>query len=184
MNERYPFIMLFATPEALATLVAPWAKFYSHSKAASIVVTYLHVAPIVIGGGFGIFLDRATLRVGDDWDARDRHLAELHAVHAFVIGALGVSLASGIALLAADLDTFLGSWVFWVKMGLIGVLLANGLVMTGIERALERIRTQGASDRSVNQSATLWTRLRIIAVSSLILWLTITFAGVVLANVS
>jgi uncharacterized membrane protein len=177
--------MLFATPEALAHLAAPWAKFYSHSKPAATVVTFLHIAPIVIGGGFGIFLDRATLRVDRaDLASGERHLAELHAVHPFVIGALVVSFTSGVALLAADLDTFLGSWVFWLKMALVVLLLANGGYMTALEGALRRATSEPASDAGVIRSAELWWRLRLVAVASLILWLTITFAGVVLANIA
>jgi hypothetical protein len=50
--------MSFTTPDALANLVAPWARFYSHSKLAATVVTFLHIAPIVVGGGIAIALRR------------------------------------------------------------------------------------------------------------------------------
>ena len=162
---------MFATPEALAHLAAPWGKFYSHSKVASTIITFLHIAPIVVGGGLGIALDRTTLRLRhEEPGARERYLVELGAAHRIVLGALAISFLSGLALLGADLDTFLGSWVFWAKMGLIILLLANGAWMTRIEAAL-RGRLSGEAP---------WKRLRVIAITSLTLWLTITFAGVVL----
>jgi hypothetical protein len=166
--------MLIAPPEALAKLVAPWASFYSHSKIAATIVTFLHIAPIVVGGGLAISLDRSTLRVSHDAaDARARHLTELGSVHRFVIVALVVSFLSGIALLAADLETFLGSWIFWVKLGLIAALLVNGGIMTRVERSLS-----GPAGGREDQ----WRRLRVLAITSLVLWLTTTFAGVALVN--
>jgi len=65
--------------------------------------------------------------------------------------------------------------VFWLKMGLIVALLGNGAVMTRVERTLA-----GASGGSADQ----WRRLRGIALTSLVLWLAITFAGVVLTNIA
>jgi hypothetical protein len=166
--------MMFTTPEGLANLVAPWAHFYSHSKPASTVVTFLHIAPLVVGGGLAISLDRAALRLRhEEPGASAHHLRELGASHRVVISALAISLVSGVALLAADLDTFLPSWVFWVKMALVAALLANGGLMTRVERAL------GAPGGGTPDQ---WRRLRSIAVTSLVLWLAITFAGVALTN--
>lgn len=168
--------MIFTTPDALANFVEPWSKFYSHSKTANTIVTFLHIAPIVVGGGIAIALDRASLRLRlDDAAARQRHLAELGSVHPIVISALVISLLSGLAMLAADLDTFLPSWVFWLKMALVVALLANGAVMTRVERAL------AAAGDGPSQH---WGRLRGIAITSLTLWLAITLAGVVLTNIA
>ena len=167
--------MIFTTPDALANLVAPWAKFYSHSKTAATIVTFLHIAPIVVGGGVAIALDRASLRLAhDEPGARERHLRELASVHPLVLLALTVSFLSGIALLTADLDTFLPSWVFWLKMALVVTLLANGAMMARLEKALAA-PSGGTADQ--------WRRLRGIAITSLTLWLAITFAGVVLTNI-
>ena len=164
------------TPDVLVRLVQPWSDFYGHSKTASTIVTFLHIAPIVVGGGIAIALDRATLRLDvEDGPARERHLRELGLVHPIVLSSLALLLLSGLAMLAADLDTFLGSWVFWLKMALIVALLANGARMTRLERALA-----GAAGTAGDQ----WRRLRGIAVTSVILWLAITLAGVVLTNVS
>jgi len=164
------------TPDVLVRLVQPWSDFYGHSKTASTIVTFLHIAPIVVGGGIAIALDRASLRVdSSDTQARERHLRELGSVHPIVLWSLVVLLLSGLAMLAADLDTFLGSWVFWLKMALIVALLANGARMTRLERTLA-----GAAGTAGDQ----WRPLRGIAITSVILWLAITLAGVVLTNVS
>jgi len=118
----------------------------------------------------------ASLRLRhDEPGARARHLAELGSVHPLVLSALTLSLLSGLALLAADLDTFLGSWVFWLKMALVAALLANGAVMTRLERTL------GAPGA---ESSDQWSRLRGIAITSLTLWLAITLAGVTLTNIA
>lgn len=170
--------MIFSTPEALTHFVDPWAKLYSHSKIVATIVTFLHVAPVVVGGGIAIANDRATLRLRhDEAGARSRHLGELASVHPWVIGALSFSLLSGLAMLAADLDTFLGSWVFWVKMGLISLLLVNGLMMTRAEGSL-RAAADGAGTEQH------WHRLRVAAITSVALWLVITLAGVALTNVA
>jgi uncharacterized membrane protein len=167
--------MIFTTPEALANLVAPWARFYSHSKTTATIVTFLHIAPLVVGGGVAIALDRASLRLRhDEPGARERHLLELGSVHGLVLSALTLSLLSGLALLAADLDTFLPSWVFWLKMALVVALLVNGASLTRLERRLAN-PSGGTADQ--------WRRLRGIAITSLTLWLAITFAGVALTNV-
>src|SRR3954463_1467140 len=166
--------MIYETPQALAHLVAPWAKYYSDSKTAETIVPFLHIAPLLVGGGLAIALDRASLRLPhDEPGARERHLVELGSVHTVVIGALVLSFVSGLLMLAADLDTFLPSWVFWVKMALLAALLANGAVMRGLERTLS-----ASGDGTEDQ----WHRLRGTAKASLVLWLAITLAGVMLTN--
>lgn len=167
--------MSFTTPDFLSRLADPWAHYYSHSKVAETVVTFLHVAPIVVGGGVAIALDRAALRLRwEDSEGRARHLTELGSTHSLVIGALVVSLLSGIAMLASDLDTFLPSWVFWVKMAMIVALLINGAAMQRLERALA---APGGGTRDQ------WGRLRGIAITSVTLWLATTLAGVILTNI-
>ncbi|MDB4883071.1 MAG: hypothetical protein JWL95_1837 [Gemmatimonadetes bacterium] len=168
--------MIYETPQLLADFVAPWARFFSHSKTAATIVTFLHIAPIVVGGGVAISLDRVALRLRhDEPGARERFLAELGSVHRLVLSSLALSLLSGLALLASDLDTFLPSWVFWIKMGLIVALLANGAMMQRLERALA-----GSGGGTADQ----WARLRGTSIASLFLWLAITLAGVALTNVA
>lgn len=168
--------MLLAAPHALAAFVKPWAHLYGDSKPVATLVTFVHVASIVVGGGLALALDRATLRarLADD-DARRRHLAELSDAHRVVVAALSVSIVSGVALLASDLDTFLGSWVFWLKMALVALLLANGLRIRRLERVIAR------PDEDADR---LWQRLRAAALASVALWLIIILAGVALTNVA
>jgi uncharacterized membrane protein len=167
---------MLAPPQLIVDLAEPWAKLYSHSSVLATIVGFLHVAPIVVGGGLAIALDRSTLRLRhDEPGARARHLTELGTAHQVVLGALALSILSGLALLAADLETYWGSWIFWLKMGLVALLLANGALMNRTER---RLRGAGAA------TDLQWRRLRTIAITSLALWLTITLAGVALMNLA
>ena len=158
---------------ALARLAEPWNSLYSDSKAVASAVMFFHLVPLLIAGGAALTADRATLRAwrasGDD---RTRQLGELARTHAIVLVGLALSFVSGVLLFLSDVDEFLGSPVFWLKLGLVGLLLANGFVMTRTERALANGGDQGA----------LWGRLRTIAVLSLVLWIATTLVGVVLTN--
>jgi hypothetical protein len=72
-------------------------------------------------------------------------------------------------------ETFLRSWVFWLKLGMICVLLGNGYAMTRAEKALRE---------DAGEASPAWTRLRRTALASVALWYAITLAGVALANVA
>lgn len=172
--------MIIAPPELLVNLAAPWARLYGHSDVLPTVVTFLHVVPVVVGGGLAIALDRSTLRVRtDDSAAAARHLDELGAAHPVVLGALSLSFVSGLALLATDVEIYFGSWIFWVKLGFIMALLANGALLSRTERAMRATASQtGAA------TGAPWRRLRALAVTSIALWLTITLAGVALLNLA
>ena len=156
---------------ALARLAEPWTSLYSDSKVVSATVVFLHLVPLLLAGGAALTADRATLRasrgsVGD----RSRQLGELARVHAGVWGGLALSFASGVLLFLTDVDEFLDSPLFWLKLGLVGLLLLNGFMMNRTERALA-----GGGNET-----TLWARLRTISILSLILWIATTLAGVVL----
>jgi hypothetical protein len=84
---------------------------------------------------------------------------------------LALALGSGFLLFAADLEHYSDSAVFWVKMLLLGALLANGLLLKRTEEALNA----GQPD-----SPKLWGRLWKISASSLALWLAVILAGVLL----
>lgn len=158
---------------ALARLAEPWNGLYTDSKAVASAVLFFHLVPLLVAGGAALTMDRATLRVvRGNTDERARHLGELSRTHTLVLGGLALSFASGVLLFLSDVDEFLASPAFWVKLGLIGLLLLNGFMMSRTERALG----------SAREDTALWARLRTIAVLSLILWIATTLAGVVLTN--
>jgi uncharacterized membrane protein len=155
----------------LADWADPWSKLFSHSKAVSAGVLFLHLVPLVVAAGAAFAADRATLRAARGAVSdRTRQLQELAAIHRIVLGGLALSFISGVLLFLADVETFLGSIFLWVKLSLVFLLVINGLVMTRTERALARS----------GEDAVLWRRLRTLAYLSAILWLATTLAGVVL----
>jgi hypothetical protein len=167
---------MITPPAALIALLKPWADFYGDSKATETFVTALHIGGLLLAGGLAIATDRSTLRaLALPVTERTSHLRELAAVHRWVLAGLSIVLVSGVALATADLETFWASKVYWIKMGLVVVLLYNGFVMTRTEQLLAR----DSSDTSRG-----WLTLRRVAVSSLALWFAIAILGVVLVNYS
>jgi len=165
-----------ASGSALARLFEPWAHVYADSKLVATIVTFGHVASLLMAGGLAVATDRATLRALRLAAAeRGRHLEDLSGVHRLVVGGLTLSVITGVLLFASDVETFIGSWIFWVKMLMICVLLANGFAMTRAERALR----VDAADTSP-----AWRNLRRSALVSVGLWYAITLAGVALVNVA
>jgi hypothetical protein len=161
--------------DLLTRLAQPWASLYGDSRALQTTVTFLHVAGIFLGGGFAIATDRETfiaMRVAR-LSGQIRHLDRLHTVHRPVLLGLVIALGSGFLLFAADVETFIGSPVFWVKMALLALLLGNGYLLARTETTL---RT-GAPD-----SPALWKRLSYISAASMVLWLGLILAGVILMS--
>jgi hypothetical protein len=158
--------------EWLSTAAAPWGSLYANHAALRTAVVFAHVGGLVGAGGCAIAADRATLLALRRHEAERRHQVEaLAGTHRVVIAGLIFIIVSGVLLFAADVQTFLYSRVFWIKMTLILLLLVNGAVLT----AAERRANSGADDA--------WGRLRATSVASLALWFLITFAGVALTNV-
>ena len=168
-----PVPMLIAS--SLTQLVAPWAKLYSDSKLVSTGVTFAHIGGLLLGGGCAIAGDRMSLRFNSiDQTCQQNHLDELSALHRPVLVGLGITMLSGLLLLASDLKTFLPSIVFWSKMGLIILLLLNGLQL---QRAETAMRVRG------DRSERAWRRLRRVAKFSIALWFGVTLLGVALLSV-
>lgn len=163
-------------PEALDKLVKPWADFYSHNSAATAIVQFLHIGGLLLAGGLAISADRATLR-SRKWPAAERRhqMSELAATHKWVVTGLTIVVISGVAMLTADLDTFLPSWVYWLKMALVVFLLINGYRMTRFEALI-------AADAS--ETSPVWGSLNRVASVSIALWFVITLLGAILANIS
>jgi hypothetical protein len=169
----------------LAHTLAPWQSLYSNSKAVATTVTSVHLTALLFGGGFAVAADRATLRAGQpDRTAAQRVLAELHGVHRPVLVALTILFVSGVALAAADVETFAKSPAFLVKLGLVALLVLNGLALTRTERELRRLEPQSdAPDASSSaREVALWRRLRTTAWLSLALWAATVVSGTVLVN--
>jgi hypothetical protein len=164
--------------EPLYALLAPWQSLYADSVVVSTAVTTAHVLSLVVGGGLAIAADRSTLRIARR-PAADRlaHLEELRATHRPVLIALVALFASGVLIATADLETFVGSWVFWLKLGLVALLLANGVVLARAENALRR-----AGEQRLGATDLLWSRLRAASIASLTLWLVTAVVGEVLAS--
>ena len=154
-------------------LVAWWAHLYADSKALSSGVNFVHLAGILVAGGFAIVTDRASLALSPEGGTDVlRELERGRGVHAWVLGGLAVTAASGVLQLFSDLHTYLASVLFWTKMGLIALLLVNGWVRMRAEQGLE---AGGTSD---------WKRFRVTSVVSLVLWFTVLLAGVFLTTIS
>ena len=71
-------------------------------------------------------------------------MASLDASHRVVAPALAVVVATGLLMTASDTGTFLGSRLYWSKMGLVGLLLLNGLGLLAAERAFAGERRGGS----------------------------------------
>jgi hypothetical protein len=151
--------------------VHAWEALYSDSAVLRTVIGFVHIAGLVIGGGCAIAADRATLiayrrRAG----SRGVELSTIRAAHRVVIAGLVAVSLSGALLLAADTGTYLYSRVFWLKMGLVAMLLANGAAL--------RIFASRADEHGAG-----WRPLAYTSGLSLALWLLTTLAGAALPNV-
>lgn len=150
----------------------PWAELYADSSLVKAVVVFLHLGGMLAAGGFALAADRATLRLGRlTEDQRLVFIRELGELHRPVLIGLGVVMATGAAMLLADLETLLASWVFWVKMGAFALLLLNGLTLRGAERRC------GGGD-----GGPAWRSLRRAALRSAGLWFVVLFLGSMLAS--
>lgn len=149
-----------------------WASLYSNSAVLRTSVGFAHIVGLLAGGGAALVEDRAVLAASAPDDGlRRRRASDTHRAHRVVIAGLGLVIVSGVLLFAADYELFLRSRVFWLKMGLVGLLLVNGAILARAGRGVER------------GLAGAWPRLRVAAVCSLALWLLVTLLGAALPNV-
>jgi hypothetical protein len=161
---------------SLAQTFAPWQSLYADSKPVAAAVNAVHLIGLLFGGGLAVAADRTTLRAlrGSPSD-RTRALAELGSVHRPVLLALALLFVSGVGLAAADIETFATSPIFLMKLGIVMLLLVNGLVLALTEGALRR-------DPSEAERDSLWRRLRTTTYLSLTLWTGTVLMGTVLVN--
>ena len=160
--------------DALAAAVKPWHDWYAHSKATAAAVNWVHLSALLVGGGMAIASDRMVLRLGQAHaDDRRRTLSDFSSIHRPVLLALAVAAVSGVAQTLADVQTYLVSPTYWIKMGLIALLLLNAWALMRTAKALLLDPSPG------NRR---WKRLTGGAVASITLWLGTTLAGVLLTN--
>ena len=160
--------------DQISSWLQPWNHLFAHSKWVAGTVTGAHILFFMFGGGLAIAADRTTLRVDrSDSAARAEQIREIRAVHSPVLVSLVILLVTGVLLGASDVDTFLPSVWFWVKIALVVLLMINGSVLTLTERRLG----QGLTDAD-------WARLRTLAWMSIALWTATGIVGIVLSNIS
>ena len=175
-------MMIAGVIQTIEHMAKPWAALYSDSTAISSAVTFFHLGGLLFAGGLAISSDRATFRAFRlEPDARDRLLHDLANSHRWVLSGIAVIFASGILLVLSDVKTFAYSGIYWTKMGLVVLLLANGSVLQRTEQKLRAVRLLSDSAPNVQR---LWTRLRISAIASMVLWTSILLAGVILVESS
>ncbi|HEX4999371.1 MAG TPA: hypothetical protein VFY29_14180 [Terriglobia bacterium] len=147
-----------------------WASIYANHATLRAAIAFFHVGGLVIGGGSAIAADRLTLRLFRRPADRRTQWGVLHGTHRVVLGGLAAVVVSGILLFAADVESFLYSGVFWLKIGLFVALLINGAALVHAGNQVER-----GNDGS-------WNRLATSSALSVVLWLTTTLVGAALPN--
>jgi hypothetical protein len=159
----------------LSHLLESWSALYANHAALRTSIEFMHIGGLMAGGGCAIAADLATLTADRESPAaRTMHRQLVTRTHRIVLFGLAALSVSGVLLFAADVETFLYSKVFWLKMVLLACLLINGARMQLGERRVSRVE---------RDDARAWTRLRRSAAVSLCLWFLTTAAGAALPNI-
>lgn len=158
---------------ALRDLATTWGSFYSNHAAMRTTIAFAHVGGLVAAGGASMMADREILSTYRRRRERNGSavLRTVRKTHGLVLAGLAIVIASGVLLFAADLDAYLVSRLFWLKMALVVALMINGVVLTKAER-----RASSNPDHS-------WETLHWTAIASLSLWFLTTFIGTALPNI-
>lgn len=158
--------MLIEVPAA----VEAFGAWFNDAPGVPAGTTFVHLAGLLWSGGLAVSADRTMLRTPlADAPARAATLATVRATHRAVVTGLVAVGASGLAMAAADAETYLGSTLFWIKMALVATLAANGVVM---------LRTEARAAGDVRA----WARLRLTAGISLACWFVLVLLGVLLVE--
>jgi hypothetical protein len=153
------------------TLAESWSALYSSSATLRSLLAFVHIGGLVLAGGAAVSADVGTLRaLRSGGQTLLFEIERLHAAHRLVIVSLTLVVASGILLMLADLDAYLQSTAFWIKMILVVALLGNGGLLI---RAGRQTPAFGARER---------LRLRAVSIASLALWFGTTLLGAILPN--
>jgi uncharacterized membrane protein len=153
-------------------LIESWSSLYANHAALRTAIEFMHIGGLVVGGGCAITADIATIiAVREGPAARTTQLHLLKRTHGLVVLGLVALSISGVLLFAADVETYLYSRIFWIKIGLMVLLLANGALLLVGERQANRGEPRA------------WARLHYTATVSLVLWFLTTLAGAALPNI-
>jgi len=158
--------------ELISGGIESWASFFANHGVVRTLIGFMHVGGLLASGGCAVAADRATLlarRLGIA--ERRMQLGSLQGLHRIVIGGLALIVISGVLLWASDFDTYLYSKLFWTKMALFGLLLANGALLIRAERHAE------------GGSVQAWSWLILTSKASIALWFLTTLAGTGLLNI-
>ena len=156
----------------LSHLIESWVSLYANHAALRTGVEFVHIGGLVAGGGCAITADLATITAARQGSpTRTVQLILLKRTHRIVALGLVALSVSGLLLFGADVQTFLYSRIFWLKMGLLVLLLCNGALLLRGERQVQRGEPRA------------WTRLHYTAVTSLVLWFLTTLLGAALPNI-
>ena len=157
---------------ALRDLATTWGSFYSNHAAMRTTIAFAHVGGLVAAGGASMMADREILST---YRRREQSgsgaLRTIRKTHGVALAGLAIVIASGVLLFAADLDAYLVSRLFWIKMALVVALMINGAVLTRAER-----RASSNLDYS-------WETLKWTATARLALWSLTTLIGTALPNI-
>ena len=156
-----------ALPAALSHVVEWWSGVYGDHRAVSVLIRYLHLAGIVVGGGAALTADRRALGAWRSGRRRDEAIADARRTHRVVVPSLAVVAMTGALMAAADLATFTASRVYWLKMILVALLVVNGGLL---------VRFESSAGQSENTGA--WRGLGTVSAMSLVLWLAVLLVGV------
>lgn len=155
---------------SLAGWFEPWAALYGESTALQVGVVFLHLGGLLIGGGGAVAEDLGTLRAArGDPARRAERLSLLGIAHRTVLFGLALTAATGALMLGGDFEALAGSTVFWVKMGLVALLLSNGALMLRAETGARNVGPAGdrawrTLTRAAGASAFLWFLILLVSV--------------------
>lgn len=145
-----------------------WSAYYADHQMVSLVIRYIHLAALMVGGGTALAIDRVVLgsaRNRTD-DRRRAAFTALRGSHRVVVPALAIVTISGILMTVADWTTFAESRLFWIKMISFLMLVLNGGALVAAERAYAK-----------SGNLALWRRLVAASAVSCALWLLVLWIG-------
>lgn len=143
-----------------------WSAYYSDHQMVSLLIRYVHLAALLVGGGTALAIDRVVLGSARVDDRRRAAFTALKGSHRVVVPALAIMTASGILMAAADWTTFVESRLFWFKMISVGLLVFNGVALVAAEHAYAK-----------NADLLMWRRVVLASGASCLLWLLILWIG-------